>query len=50
MIIRENIEGCFYYQLGFASLKHADDLHQPLFTPSLKNLFEESALQNVIVG
>jgi tyrosine-protein phosphatase YwqE len=31
-------------------LRHADALHQSLFTPSLKNLFEESALQNVMLG
>jgi protein-tyrosine phosphatase len=31
-------------------LKHAEALHQSLFTPSLKNLFEESALQNVMLG
>ncbi|OAQ38533.1 capsular biosynthesis protein [Pedobacter psychrophilus] len=30
-------------------LRHADALHQSLFTPSLKTLFEESALQNVML-
>jgi len=30
-------------------LRHADALHQSLFTPSLKNLLEESALQNVML-
>ena len=31
-------------------LRHADALKQSLFTPSLKTLFEESALQNVMLG
>ena len=31
-------------------LRHADALKQSLFTPSLKTLFEESALQNVMLA
>lgn len=31
-------------------LKHADALHQSLFSPHLKNLLEESSLQNVMLS